>query len=149
SELGTRNGAGMSPRLARLLGVLLAVYGSIGVMAGVTGFLATRASFEQARALGTAVGAEEASLRQDLARVAATSGDAAGAADGFATSLQQAQQSLGTAGDAADQLADGFRRASSLGSVEVFGVRPFAEVGQSFGQSSGQFHTLAGELRAT
>src|SRR5439155_8907502 len=142
-------GARMSLRLARLLGVLLVVYGLIGVMAGLTGYLAVRASFEQARALGSVLSDEEASLRQDLAQVAATSGDAADAVDGFSSSLQRAQQSLATAGDAADQLSDGFQRAAGLGTVVVFGMRPFADVGQSFGQSSTQFHTLAGELRAT
>jgi septal ring factor EnvC (AmiA/AmiB activator) len=116
---------------------------------GGLGYLAARQTFGQAQALSAAVSDQQTGLQQDLAQIATTTGDAAASAHGFAASLDQAQQSLATAAQAANGLAASFEQASALAQVQIFGVRPFGQLGASLGQSSAQFRTLAAQLQAT
>jgi hypothetical protein len=139
----------VSRRVARLLGVLLIVYGLGGLVAAGLAYAMAQSSFGRVQALGESVQGEQPGMRQDLEQIAATIGDSATAAAGFADSLDRGRQSMATASQSANQLAASFDQAGQLGQVEVFGMRPFAPFAQSLGQSSGQFRTLATQLQQT
>jgi hypothetical protein len=135
--------------LGRVAGVLLALYGISGLLAGGLAYFAARETFGQARAVTAAVAGQQSDLREDLKQIATTTGDASVAADGFATSLERAQKSLATAAQASANLSTSFAQVSGLSAIDLFGVRPFEQLGISMGQSANEFRVLSEEIQTT
>ncbi|HKQ17112.1 MAG TPA: hypothetical protein VJS87_01110, partial [Solirubrobacterales bacterium] len=95
-------------------------------------------------------------FERQRAELLAMLGPAADALDSAATSATNAGTSLGSSADAAEQaatftsrLAGSFEGLASLSTFEVFGTRPFAGLGDEFGQVGTAARTLSADLLST
>lgn len=133
----------------RRLGIGLLAFGVAGL------FLVLATAAVVLASLGTVNDAASGFERQRAELVAmidpasAALSDAAGGAEHVGGSLTQASDASRRAADLTDRLASSFESMAGLGSLEIFGTRPFAAAASQFSDVAIQSRALSADLRST
>ncbi len=144
-----REGAANRIRRRRRLGYGLVAFGTAGLALVIAAAILLFGSLAAIRDAATGFEQQRTELVAMVEPAASALTDAATSASNASASLTRAGDASRQAADLTDRLAGTFDTMASLGSIDIFGARPFAGVAPQFSDVATQSRNLSTDLRST
>lgn len=136
-------------RRRRRLGYGLIAFGASGLVLVVIGAVLVLATLGAVGDAATGFDRQRTELVAMLEPAASTLSDAADSASHAGASLTAASDASRRAADLTNRLATSFESMAGLGSLDIFGTRPFAAVSSQFTDVATQSRALSADLGST
>jgi uncharacterized phage infection (PIP) family protein YhgE len=137
-------------RFLRVAGVALALYGVLGLAVSVAITVVTASLFARVTDLASTIDQERAALVTSIRTASTTLRDTSAATTQFQNSIASARGAADQASSLANDSAGTFRDlATSVKTLNLFGVQPLAALGPQFDRSADQLQQLAISLGTT
>ena len=136
-------------KVLRAAAVGLVLYGLLGFALLLVGFSIVWQTFESIDQLRGSLSGQRQGLVGALRATSTTLGSAATGFDNVEKTLADARESSARAAELARGMSQTMGDLAGAAQVQVFGFQPFGQLGQGFGQASGQMLQLGDDLDRT